>query len=130
MTGKDVANALYRLQDAFLAAKDGNEVREIIDGLLTQDEKIRLGRRILIAEGLKSETTIKELCEISNVGYTTISFVSRQLDTYPKCFDMIFARRRKMLKEYEEKKYTKSGGSKLVFKKKAYNGLKPSDIKR
>ena len=130
LSDKDVLEALYRLQDAFLAAKDGNEVREVMDGLLTQDEKIRLGRRILIAEGLKSQLTIKELSQISNVGYSTIAFVSRQLDLHPKCFELIFARRKKMEKEYESKKYRSVGGSTLLFKKKIYTGIKRSDIKR
>ena len=50
---EDLFEALNRLRDAFLAAKDGNEVEEIINGLLTQDEKLKIGRRILVAEYIK-----------------------------------------------------------------------------
>lgn len=130
LSEKDVMEAFNRLQDAFLAAKDGNEVKKIINCLFTQDEKIRLGRRILIAEGLESDLTIRELTQLSSVGYTTISFVSRQLDLFPLGFKLIFNRRIKLEKEYEAKKYTLRGGSKLVHKRKEYTGIKRSDIKR
>lgn len=34
---EDIYQAFNRLRDAFLSAKDGNEVEEIINGLLTRD---------------------------------------------------------------------------------------------
>lgn len=130
LTEKDFFNAFNRLQDAFLAAKDGNEVKEIINGLLTNDEKIRIGRRILVAEAIKSNITFREIIELSNVGYTTIALVSKLLDSHPKCFDLIFERRKKLENEYQNKKYKSVGGSKLVFKKKEYTGFKRSGVKR
>lgn len=130
LTKRDTLDAFYKVQDAFLAARDGNDVKEIINGLLTEDEKLRIGRRILIAEALRSEMTFKDMTSIANVGYSTIAWVSRHLERYPKCFDLIFQRRSKMEKEYESKKYKLVGGSKLVFKKKEYTGIKRSDIKR
>lgn len=130
LTEKDILEAFYRLQDAFLAAKDGDEVRDIVNGLLTEDEKIRIGRRIIIAEGIRSQMTFQDIVQLTNVGYSTIAWVSRHLDRYPKCFELIFTRRRKLEKEYEVKKYVKSGGSTLIFKKKTYSGLKRSEIKR
>lgn len=130
LTEKDTLDAFYRVQDAFLAAKDGNEVREIINGLMTEDEKLRIGRRIIIAEALKSEMTFKDMTKIANVGYSTIAWVSRHLERHPKCYELIFKRREKLQKEYESKKYNYSGGSKLVHKKKTYTGIKRSDITR
>lgn len=130
LTEKNVIEALNRVSDAFLAAKDGNDVKEILDGLLTHDEKIRIGRRILIAEALKKELTFKEMTVIENVGYSTIAWVARHLERHPRCFELIFKRREKIEKEYQAKKYRKVGGSKLVFKKKVHTGLKRSDIKR
>ena len=44
-----VFSALNRLRASFLAAKDGNDVEEIINALFTVDEKLRIGRRIQIA---------------------------------------------------------------------------------
>lgn len=130
MTEEDFFEAFNRLRDAFLAAKDGNEVKEIINALLTRDEKIRIGRRILIAEGLKNDTTQKELVQISNVGFSTISLVSKHLERHPKGFELVFKRREKLEKDYKSKKYVEVGGSTLIFKKKQYTGIKRSDIKR
>lgn len=130
LTEKDFFEAFNRLCHAFLAAKDGNDVREIINALLTNDEKTRIGRRILIAEGLKDDITHKELVQLSNVGYSTINLVSKHLERHPKGFELIFKRRDKLEKDYQSKKYIKVGGSTLVFKKKTYNGHKKSDIRR
>ena len=47
LTKDDTYEALMRLRDAFLAAKNGKEVGEIINGLLSEDEKIKIGRRII-----------------------------------------------------------------------------------
>ena len=118
------------LRDAFLAAKDGNEVNEIINGLLTEDEKIRIGRRILIAEALSRNGKFREIVQLSNVGYATIAWVSKQHANFPLCFDLLFKRKRKLEKEYKAKKYKEVGSSLLVYKKKEYTGLKRSDIKR
>ncbi len=123
-------DALNRLRDAFLAAKDGNEVNEIINGILTDDEKIRIGRRIQIAENLLYESTHREISDISNAGASTISWVSKQIRSYPICFNLLLKRKTKMEKEYERKKYRLVGGSQLVFKKKEYTGIKRKDIKR
>lgn len=130
LTKADTYEALNRLRDAFLAAKDGSEVNEIISGILTPDEKIRIGRRILIAEALKADGKYREISQISNVGYSTILWVSRQLVNFPVCFELLFRRRVKLQREYRAKKFTKVGGSQLVFKKKIYTGIKRSDIKR
>ena len=130
LSNNDVYEALNHLRDAFLAAKDGKEVNEIIKGILTEDEQLRIGRRIMIAEALKYDWTYKELCQISNVGRATIIWVSKQVTNYPLCFELLFKRQKKLEKEYRKKKYRKVGGSLLVFKKKEYTGLKRSEIKR
>ena len=130
LTETEIYEALNRLRDAFLAAKDGNEVNEIINGLLSHDEKMKLGRRIIIAELLQRGYSIRDLTLESRAGAATITSVLKLLETHPKCFDLINSRRIKLEKEYQGKKYRKVGGSKLVFKKKVYTGIKRSDIKR
>lgn len=127
---KDVSDALNRLSDAFLAAKDGNEVREIISGLLTGDEKIKIGRRIIIAELIRSDGKVRDVVKIGRIGASTVSFVSRMMYAHPLCYMLINNRHLKVENEYSAKKYNKLGGSKLVFKKKVYTGLKRSNIKR
>lgn len=106
---EDIYEALNRLRDAFLAAKNGEEVEEIINGILTHDEKIKIGRRILVAECLKLE---------------------KSLDMYPASFELIGKRSNKVEKLYAQKKYRLIGGSTLVFKKREYTDFKRKDVKR
>ncbi len=130
LASSDISEALNRLRDAFLAAKDGNEVTEIINGLLTEDEKIRIGRRILIAEALRSEGKYKEIVQISNVGYSTIAWVAKQIVSFPKCFQLVSIRGRKVEKEYRSKRFREVSLSPLPNRRKEYSGIKRSDIKR
>ena len=129
LTESDVYEALNQLRNAFLAAKNGKEVDEIINGLLTHDEKMKIGRRIIIASLLDSSTVI-EVVNISHVGRTTVSLVSKLKDTYPKCFQLIRNREKQIEKVYEDKKYRKAGGSTLIFKRNEYTGFRRKDVKR
>src|SRR3989304_4344314 len=104
---RDILEALNELRNAFLAAKDGNEVDKIMDGLLTHDEKLRIGRRILIAGWLTSGFGIEEIVRQLKVGKNTVMHVSRRLE-----------------------KYRLVGGSQLVFKRKEYTGFKRKDVKK
>ncbi len=130
LSDKEVYDALNRLRNAFLAAKDGEEVDEIINGLLTHDEMMKIGRRIAIEELIKSDFKVRDIMQISQVGMSTILLVTRLSEEHPKCFQLINARRQKVEKKYSSKKYNYSGGSKLVHKKKSYSGFKRKDVKR
>jgi uncharacterized protein YerC len=127
---KDIFETLNKVRDAFLAAKDGNQVNEIIDGLLTYDEKIKIGRRILIAEYLNNGIKIEEICKDLRVGKNTVMHISRRLEKYSKWFNLIEIRGKKVEREFDDKKYNLIGSSKLVFKTKKYTGIKKKDIKR
>ncbi len=127
---EDIYEALNRLRDAFLAAKNGDEVEEIINGILTHDEKIKIGRRILIAECLKLEKSLDEIAKMLKVGKNTIVSVMKSLDMYPASFELIGKRSNKVEKLYAQKKYRLIGGSTLVFKKREYTGFKRKDVKR
>ncbi len=127
---EDVYEALNRLRNAFLAAKNGDEVEEIINGILTHDEKIKIGRRILIAECLKLEKSLDEITKMLKVGKNTITSVMKSLDMYPASFELIGKRSNKVEKLYAQKKYRLIGGSTLVFKKREYTGFKRKDVER
>lgn len=127
---EEVYSALNRLRDAFLAAKDGIEVDEIINGLLTQDEKLKIGRRILIAELIRSDVGIDQISRSLKVGKNTILSVMKSIDLHPESFELIGKRLSKVEKEYRRGKIRLIGGSELVFKRKEYTGLKRKDIKR
>ncbi len=126
----EVYEALNRLRDSFLAARDGNEVEEIINGLLTQDEKLKMGRRILIAEYIISGINLEEITKVLKVGKNTISSVLKSLDEYPLSFRLILKRAKKVESEYQKNKYRLIGGSTLVFKTRKYTGYKRKDVKR
>lgn len=127
---ESIFEALNRLRDAFLAAKDGEEVDHIINGLLTTDEKIRLGRRIQVAEWILKGITTEEIEHNLKVGRTTIALVGKLLAEHPTCFELINLRKRKVEKEYSSKAYREIGGSTMVFKKKEYTGYTRQKVKR
>jgi Trp operon repressor len=130
LESKDIYDALNRLRDAFLAAKNGSEVDEIIKGVLSNDERIKIGRRILIAECLKLEMNVEEICQALRVGKSTVISVTKSLAVYPSAFKLIDKRKTSVEKTYNKKKYRTSGGSKLVFKKKEYTGFSRKNVKR
>lgn len=127
---ESVYEALNKLRAAFLAAKDGNEVEEIIKGLLTSDERIKIGRRILIAQGIKEGFTYDEIKDELKVGKTTILMVDGKLRSNPLCFELIGKREMKVNEEYGKKSYENIGGSKRILKSKRYTGFKRSNVKR
>lgn len=130
LTKEDIYEALNEVRDAFLAAKDGNEVNEIMSFMLTTEEKLRLGRRILIAKYLELDLTLDEIYKMLKVGKSTVQFVTRRAHLHPIGLELIRKRGRKVEEEYQRRKFRESGGSTLIFKRKEYTGLKRKDIKR
>ena len=131
LTKEDIYEALNKVRDAFLAAKDGDQVNEIIDSILTTEEKLKIGRRVLVAEYLKiGSLTLDEIRQTLKVGRSTIQFMSRRIAMRPKGFELIEARRKRVEDEYQRKKLREVGGSKLVYKRKEYTGFKRKDVKR
>lgn len=131
LTKEDVYEALNKVRDAFLAAKDGDEVNEIINSILTTEEKLKIGRRVLIAEYLKiGALTLNEIRLMLKVGRSTLQFVSRRRALHPRGFELLSARSKRVENEYQNKKLRETGGSQLVFKRKEYTGFKRKDVKR
>lgn len=126
----DIYEALNKVRDAMLAAKDGNDVEQIINGVLTFDERIKIGRRIIVAECLMDGLKTEEIQSILNVGKGTIAQVSKNLDEYQKCFQLISARHNKVESTYEKKGYKARGGSTKVFKVREYTGFRRKDVAR
>lgn len=127
---EEVYEALNRVRDALLAAKDGDDVEEIMKGILTFDERMKIGRRILIAEYLIAGIPFHEIATKLKVGNTTIGLVSKNLEEYTKCFNLIKSRRGKVENEYNTKAYRSVGDSLKVFKSREYTGFKRKDVKR
>lgn len=119
-----------RLRDAFLAAKNGVEVDKVIDAILTADEKVKIGRRVQVAELIKSGLLYREIANLLKVGLTTIVEVDKRLAENPEGFEIIFQRREKVEKEFKDKAYQKVGGTKVVYKKTRYTGYRRRDVPR
>lgn len=130
LSQSDVYEASNRLRDVFLAARDGHDVDKITDGLLTRDEKLKIGRRILIAEYLLAGLPMEQIVNELKVGMNTVMHIGRRLEKHRDCFDMIEKRRSIVEKEYDNKKYRSVGSSQLVFKRKEYTGFKRKDVER
>ena len=131
LTKEDIYEALNKIRDAFLAARDGSQVNDIMDSILTSEEKIMIGRRVLAVEYLKSGyLTIAEIRSMLKMGTSTIMNMARQSERYSKGFELIETRSKRVESEYQKKKYRKSGGSTLVFKRKEYTGIRRKDIRR
>lgn len=125
-----VYSALNKLRSAFLAAKDGNDVEEIIRGVLTYDERLKIGRRIEIAGMLELGKPYLEIAKDLKVGLTTISAVDKLVKDHPRCYELIKKRGEKVEREYRSKAYESTGGSKMIFKGKRYTGFKRKDVSR
>ena len=125
-----IFSALNRLRSAFLAAKDGQQVEEIIKGILTSDERLKIGRRIEIAQMLKEGFSYLEISQELKAGRSTISLVERKLNQNPLCFQLINQREQKVEKEFKQKAYRKIGDPMKVFKTKEYTGFTRKFVKR
>lgn len=130
LNSKDEYELMNLVKNAFLAGENGSDVDEILKGLLTTDEKIKIGRRIQVAYLLMSGMSGEDIKTALGVGRDTITIVSKQLFNHPLCFKLISERQNKVEKEYEEKRFRKVGGSKLVHKNKEYTRFKRKDVKR
>lgn len=130
LTKEDIFEALNEVRDAFLAAKDGNEVNEIMSFMLTTEEKIRLGRRVLLAKYLELDLALDEIYKMLKVGKSTVQFVTRRAHLHPIGLELIRRRGKKVEDEYQRRKFRETGGSKLIFKRKEYTGFKRKDVKR
>ncbi|MEK7550181.1 MAG: Trp family transcriptional regulator [Patescibacteria group bacterium] len=127
---EEVFEALNKLRAAFLAAKDGNEVEEIIRGILTSDERIKIGRRILISQLLDEGLTFEAISKDYRIGKQTALQVQKLKDRYPKCFELISQRVEKVEIEFGKKAYIKTGNPKYLKKFIEYTGFKRTDVKR
>ena len=130
LSNSDEYDATNMVRNAFLAAKNGNDVEEIINAILTTDEIIKVGRRIQIANMLATGVSGQEIKLILGVGRDTITVVAKHLIKYPAGFKLIYDRARKVEKVYREKSKKEVYSSTLVHKKKEYTGFTRKKVER
>lgn len=122
--------ALVKLYSAFLAAKDGHEVEVILKGILTQDERIKIGRRIQIAQYLMNGMSPLEVVEKLKVGRSTVAAVDKSLHRYPEAFELINKREEKVEREFEKRAWKREGSSLQVAKRQRRSGFSKKDVRR
>ncbi|MBN1168839.1 hypothetical protein JXA63_03015 [Candidatus Woesebacteria bacterium] len=81
--------ALNRLRAALLAAEDGHDVENIMLAVLSHDERIKIGRRIEIAEMIRDGVGYDEIRQQMQVGKGTIANVVSKLEKYPDGYNLI-----------------------------------------
>lgn len=127
---ESVYEALNKLRAAFLAAKNGTEVEEIIMGVLTHDERMKIGRRIQVAQLLKNGMTYQEIKNNLNVGFETIGQVDKLLNSHPICYELIEKREQKVEETFKHKGLEMSGNPKSVFKTKIRTKFSRKEVPR
>lgn len=125
-----VFKALNKLRAAFLAAKDGSEVDEIIKGILTTDERLKIGRRILISQCIDEDLTYDQIKNYLRVGKQTVIQVYKSKGSHPKCFELINRREDKVETVFGEKAYRMTGNPKRIQRFPEHTGFKRKDVKR
>lgn len=124
-----VYKALNKLRSAFLAAKDGKEVDELIKGMLTPDERLKIGRRILVSQCLDEEFTYDQIRQALRVGKQTVIEVQKFKNNHPKCFELINQREDKVEAEYGSNSHELFRNSVTWKRYQTYTGFKRSDVK-
>ena len=122
LTKDSINTALNKLRKAFIVANNLETVKKITKGILTQDERMKIGRRIQIVQMLKSGLTYRQIREELKVGVNTIMLVERKMQQNPECFNLILDLKEKVvIREKPMKAFQSLGGSKLIFKKRIYD---------
>lgn len=130
LSNRDIGEIFDKVRDAFLAAKDGHDVDAVIDAILTAEERVKIGRRIMVAQLINDKATYEDLHRILKVGKVTVTTVIHQMLVNPEGFEAILRRTKKVSQEYKDKAYAKVGSSKLFLKKSVRTNFNIRDVKR
>lgn len=80
MDNKDRMKYLDALYTSISGLKSREEIKNFLKDLLTESERVMVGRRILIAQKLLENKTYDEIVEEMHVGFDTIMRVHRWLE--------------------------------------------------
>ncbi|PIS22838.1 hypothetical protein COT49_03345 [candidate division WWE3 bacterium CG08_land_8_20_14_0_20_40_13] len=127
---KLVFSAFNGVRDSLLAAKNGEEVEDIIKSILTLDERIKIGRRVEVAWCLQHNFSYEEIQKTLHVGKGTISRIEKIFAENKNGFELIFERRKKVESEFNSRAYKKIGPWGVYNRRTEYTGFKRKDVKR
>ncbi|MBI2674429.1 MAG: hypothetical protein HYX22_01700 [Candidatus Yanofskybacteria bacterium] len=103
LEGKDRMKYLDTLYTAMSSLKSREEIKSFMRDLLTESERVMLGRRILIAKKLLEGKLYTEIIQEMKVGMDTIMRVHRWLEDENTGYEKAIKELDKTLKVREEK---------------------------
>lgn len=103
LSGADKLATLDALYTAAGTLRGRDATQQFLRDLLTESERIMLGRRILIARELLSGATYDDIVETYGVGRDTIRRIARWLDDQLPGYDTVIADMEREFKERNEK---------------------------
>jgi len=117
LSEKEIIHTLDTLYTAASAIKGRKAIKLFLRDLLTQSERIMLGRRIIIARKLLGDETYTEIADSLGVGYDTIGRVQKWLnDQMPGYEQAIQGLEEEFDRRQEKRKYAKSAFYRLKKK--------------
>ena len=114
----EILDALYT---AASAVKGRAEMKLFLRDLLTESERIMLGRRILIARMLLANCSSRYIAEGLHVGLDTVSRVQQWLDDQFPGYEKAIAG---MAEEFDKRYWKSKAGQKELYAKSALYRLK------
>ena len=104
LAGKDRMRYLDALYTAMSGLKSREEIKNFLRDLLTESERVMVGRRILIAQMLLEEKPYDEIIRELKVGKDTIMRVHRWLEDDTDGYEKAVKRLEKILTARQEKR--------------------------
>ncbi len=131
-TKKIKKDAKSRYLDALYAAldfaKERNEIKSFINDILTEGEKVMVGRRILIAKRLLTKQPYRKIVAEMGVGLDTVYRVRKWLGGRYKGYEMVVEKIKKAVRPMKQKSefkdyYPTSGFAEIRRRYKSYYWL-------
>ncbi|MCA9361535.1 hypothetical protein KC845_03175 [Candidatus Kaiserbacteria bacterium] len=103
LSNQERMETLDALYTAAGSIKGRIEAKNFLKDLLTESERIMLGRRILIARALLSGSTYDQIVDEFKVGKDTVGKISRWLEDQMPGYEQVISKMDKEFKKRDEK---------------------------
>lgn len=118
------------VRSLLLSAHDGHEAKSILGDLFTEDERIKIGKRVSVAALLVEGMSYREIMDTLGVGLSTIATIARKLERGGAGFELVFQRLKEELSQFKELATRLEGGSKQAHKRTRLTGFTSLDVGR
>ena len=107
---EDKIKYLDALYTAIVSLRSRSEIKDFLKDLLTEGERIMIGRRIIIAQQLLMEKSYQEIMDELKVGSDTIARVHRWLDDEVKGYERAVQEIEKSFAKRTSRRYNNISG--------------------